>query len=406
MCGIVGGYTSAEAIQRGIEAAAHRGPDGNGLFVVGDVVLGHTRLAILDLDKRSDQPFLYGDTALVYNGECWNFRTLREEFVRKGYEFSTSGDTEVVAAIIDSEGCGGLHRIEGQFAMAWVGSDEHLYVACDRFGEVPVFYTQSKPFLFASERKILLAAGVQYQKVAQLEPGRVLKTDGCTISQASWYDLSRHKHKRFTEIEDAAPAFRELILQGVVERAVSDVPVCVLLSGGVDSTLVTWLAHQSGVFPDLCAYLAVYDENSPDVKTARRFASDISIRLVEVPVHLPPMAELEQVVFKLETHLKVQVEIGWALLLLAEKIASDGYKVVIGGDGADEILGSYFFTRRAIAGGEDDWSHRKQLLLSQYRKNFLRNNFSVYGLWGRGAPTVLISLTCRIHFQVALQYAM
>jgi asparagine synthase (glutamine-hydrolysing) len=119
MCGTVatlGGDPSA--LDRAVAALRHRGPDGSGTLVVGDVLLGHTRLVVIDPTAASAQPFRYGDVRLSYNGELWNYRTLREELAALGTTFRTAGDTEVVAAALDAWGVDALPRLQGMFALA------------------------------------------------------------------------------------------------------------------------------------------------------------------------------------------------------------------------------------------------------------------------------------------------
>lgn len=133
MCGIVGGLTPKIAL--GIDALYHRGPDARGAITVGKVSLGHTRLSILDLDERSNQPFQYGRVTLVYNGELWNFKELRAQLQAKGKVFTTEGDTEVLAAMLDEYHLDALPQLQGMFAIAWTYDGEVLWLARDRFGE-------------------------------------------------------------------------------------------------------------------------------------------------------------------------------------------------------------------------------------------------------------------------------
>src|SRR5262249_35566821 len=136
MCGIVGGFIPD--VRRGVQALLHRGPDAQGTARVGDIALGHTRLAVLDPDPRSNQPFTYGKVRLVFNGEVWNYAEVRRELPALGSVFATAGDTEVVAAALDRWGPAALGKLNGMFALAWTTDGEVLHLARDRFGEVPL----------------------------------------------------------------------------------------------------------------------------------------------------------------------------------------------------------------------------------------------------------------------------
>ena len=163
MCGIVGGF--ADNISSGVNALKHRGPDANGIVQVGSISLGHTRLAIIDVDSRSNQPFMYHDVTLVYNGELWNYKELRSRLLDDGYEFNTTSDTEVLAAMLQKYNTAALPLLDGMFAFAWTIDGETLYLARDRYGEMPLHVARRIPFLFASEHKALHALDVPKQSI-------------------------------------------------------------------------------------------------------------------------------------------------------------------------------------------------------------------------------------------------
>src|SRR5262249_19710798 len=147
MCGLAGGFVGEGVVRCGLAALRHRGPDATGVAALDRLTLGHVRLAILDLDPRSDQPFRYGRVTLSYNGELWNFAPVRAELQARGGRFATAGDTEVVAAALDRWGPEALPRLQGMFALAWTTDGEILHLARDRFGEVPLHVAVQRPFL-------------------------------------------------------------------------------------------------------------------------------------------------------------------------------------------------------------------------------------------------------------------
>ncbi len=156
-----------------------------------------------------------------------------------------------------------------------------------------------------------------------------------------------------------------------MERTVSDVPVCTLLSGGIDSAVVA--AHAQRSIPGLVAYIAVMDPRSPDLRAAREVAEHLSMRLVEVEVPAPSAADLAGIVEAIEMPHKAQVEIGWACSRLADRMRADGFKVTLSGEGSDELWASYGFAYHGIK--QDGWlGYRRKLFHEQHRKNFARCN--------------------------------
>lgn len=378
MCGIIVALgATPERIEHALPALAHRGPDAAGLAVIGDVVLGHTRLAILDLNPRSNQPLTSGRTTVSYNGELWNYRQLRAELEASGRTFTTDGDTEVVAAALDTWGDAALPRFNGMFALAWTQDGTTIQLSRDRYGEIPLHLTDSWPFLAASEIKALQAAGAHPKAISLLEPGVLLTVSRQGLRRRRWYDLPTVP--RAIDRSAASQELRILIERGVTERAISDVPVCTLLSGGIDSAAVAWALRQQ--LPDLVAYTAVYDPRAADLRAARLVANTLGIRLIEVPVERPTTTDLARVIQQIEMPYKAQVEIGWACLRLAERMRADGFKVTFSGEGSDELWASYGFAYHALQ--THDWHvYRKHLFLDQHRKNFARCNkvFMAYGI--------------------------
>jgi asparagine synthase (glutamine-hydrolysing) len=374
MCGIAGGYDPRAP---GLLARLrHRGPDGQGESRLGRLWLGHTRLAVIDPSPASDQPFTYGRTTLVYNGECWNYRELRAELEAAGLRFATRGDTEVVAAALDRWGPEALTRLRGMFALAWSTDGEQVSLARDPFGEVPLYVSGNS---FASERKALVGEGFERQSIAAVPPGTwsVLEPSGkaCGRSYAfpaaipdPGYDRAR-----------AAARLRGMLEASCRERSLSDVPVATLLSGGIDSALVAALLKP--YFPGLVAYLAVMRGDNPDRRAARECARFFELPLIEVEVPPPGAAELAEVVRVIEQPYKAQVEIGWACLQLARRLREDGIKVVFSGEGSDELWASYGFAYHALK-KRDFHTYRRDLFLGQAEKNFARCNkaFMAFGI--------------------------
>jgi len=279
MCGITGWANldsrtpppegARELLHSMCERMVHRGPDSEGLMVANGVALGMRRLAIIDL-VTGEQPAYNEDesVAVILNGEIYNYRELRRDLERRGHIFRSQSDTEVLPHLYEEYGVGMVERLNGMFAFAlWDSRQRRLFVARDRFGEKPLYWgVFENTFLFASEPKVLLAhPGVKsslnlqalrqylsfdyvpaplsiYQGINKLPAAHTLTLENGKIDTRSYWCLSyKTKQPPPTETE-AAEHLRELLSDSVRMRLVSDVPLGVLLSGGVDSSTITALA--------------------------------------------------------------------------------------------------------------------------------------------------------------------
>lgn len=384
MCGIAGGMGGdCRAIEQVLPHLHHRGPDAAGFWSDVDSAIGlaHTRLAILDLDSRSDQPFHFGQTSVVFNGEIWNHADLRRELQAQGLSFQTTSDTEVVAAALDWWGVGALSEFNGMFALAWAHADQKtLYLARDRFGEVPLHRSLTWPFRFASEQKALAALGIRYPDQTWVNPGEylIVQANGLLARDFTRTDLQPLSQDRAT----AAPILRANLEASVAERLMSDVPVCCLLSGGIDSAAIVALLARH--HPGLVCYTARMDPKSPDLRMARVVAEHCGVELREVTIPAPTAADLARVIGHIEQPSKAQVEIGWPCLVLAERIRADGFRVVFTGEGSDELWASYGFAYHGLQ--RKGWhDYRADLFRTQHRKNFPRCNkiFMAHGIEAR-----------------------
>ena len=368
MCGLLGSYElPGFDVSARLELIAHRGPDGSGVVAIGPAVHGHVRLALLDLTAASDQPFRYKDSVLSFNGEIWNYQELREELMLVGVRFKTSGDTEVLAAALYTWGIQALQRVEGMFAFAWSRDEKHILVR-DRFGKIPLYiYRSGRGFAWSSERKGL---GKEYPAAA-LPPASILNLTTGKVSQ--WYSVP---HDR----KDGDVS--GLLRKGVHARLNADAPLCCLISGGLDSTLILMLARE--VRPDVVAYTAVLDSNSPDTKAAERVCREYQVPLVKVSIQPPTSAAILDAIQTIEIPSKAQVEIAALCLPLAQAIASDGFKACLSGEAADELFGGY--GGMCIKGSKANDATWRGIRLAQLGKmargNFIRCNkaFMRYGV--------------------------
>lgn len=362
MCGLVGSFNLPSFdVAAGIHRLQHRGPDGSGVLDCGPARHGHVRLSLVDLSSASDQPFRYGDAVLTFNGEIWNFQKVRADLEAAGRKFRTTGDTEVLASALDHWGVdGALPRLEGMFAFAWSKADTHVLVR-DRFGEVPLYvFRRGEGFAWASERKAL---GRDMAAIA-LAPGTIL--DLASGHLREWYRLPERIADNRT--------IGMMLDAGVRSRLVADAPLCVLISGGLDSSLVLAMAKASK--PDVVAYTAVLDNASPDLKAARRLCAELSVPLCEVTIPTPDAAAFEAAAIAIEIPSKAQIEIAALCIPLARAIGSDGFKACLSGEAADELFGGY--GNMCIKGSKANDAEWRNIRISSVKKmargNFVRCN--------------------------------
>ena len=391
MCGILGGYDIVN-IDKGLDAIIHRGGDARDVKIISRISFGHVRLSIMDTSSASNQPMTVGDTTIIFNGAIWNYEQIRDYLIKKyNISFITDGDTEVFAYLLDREDLSGLSRIQGMFAVAWTKGNDDITIARDRHGEVPLHYslleTRLFPhFMFCSEIKGLRSLDIDYSTIQMLRPGSYMKItnpDDMRVEKGLWYDIRQNiKTNLFTDRDSASKHIKTLVEKGSVERTVSAVPVCTLLSGGVDSSVIS-LASMKKI-PNLVSYIAVYNEKSKDLKCARQVAEMLNIDLIEVKVEPPTIDDIKNIIETIEMNYKAQVEIAWPCIKLAERISSDGFKVVLSGEGSDELWASYGMSYHGIK--DHGWdTYRLNLFGSQERKNFARCNkiFMRYGVESR-----------------------
>ena len=332
MCGIAGSRSGGQGVIAGmLDRIAHRGPDGRGI----DGIHGHVRLAMLDPSEGSAQPFSYRGGVLAYNGELWNHNSLRDELRAQGHSFRTTGDTEVLAAALYEWGLGALDKLDGMFAFAWTDPFGRTMLVRDAFGKVPLYFCERDGDLrWASERKAFPRG---WQPVA-VPPGEWLDVNSGRLSQ--WY------YRAYNPEPDLPPErLLGLLREGVRKRLEADRPVCVLVSGGLDSALILALAKE--VSDDVTAFTAYYDENSADLRAATRLCRDLNVPLYDVPIEVTE-ERISRAMYAIEMNSIAQIEIAVACLPLAEAIYREGFRACLSGEAADELFGGYgSFKRRA-----------------------------------------------------------
>jgi len=343
---------------------AHRGPDDEGIHVREGVVLGHRRLSIIDLEG-GHQP-LFGATertAIVVNGEIYNYRELRRELERSGHRFLTASDSEVAAHAYDAWGLDFLDRLDGMFALAlWDGARRRLVLARDRMGEKPLYHaTANGVLVFASEldailawpdveRRISSSALTEYlaleyvpaphsiiEGVSKLEPGTVLIAERGSTEVRAYWRLQPRVAADVPPYPDAVRELRVRLERAVRSRLVSDVPLGIFLSGGIDSGTVAALAAREGA---LDTFAIGFEEASFD---ERRFAQAVARRIgSRHHEHVVRGEEMAEMVPRLGELL--DEPLGDASILptaVLSRFARRHVTVALGGDGGDELFAGY-----------------------------------------------------------------
>jgi asparagine synthase (glutamine-hydrolysing) len=383
MCGIAGildlkATTSPrrEELSAMMAKLHHRGPDGRGMYVDGPVGLAHTRLSIIDI-AGGEQPIHNEDRSVwvTFNGEIFNYVELRAELIAQGHHFYTHSDTEVIVHLYEQHGERFVDHLNGQFAIAlWDGKNEKLILVRDRTGIRPLFYTTAnKRLCFASEVKALfalpdvrreldavalsdvctfwspLAPRSAFKDVLSLPPGHMMTIAAGEIRIAQYWDWTFPEHGNDSSNRsenDYADELRELMIDAVKLQLRADVPVGAYLSGGLDSSIITSLIHHfsstklrtfSLTFED-----AEFDERAHQQELVSFLGTDhssLNCTRADIAAAFPRTI--------LHTETPIVRTAPTPLMLLSGHVRASGYKVVLTGEGADEVFGGYDIFKEA-----------------------------------------------------------
>jgi len=379
MCGICGtldlqgGSTGPGLLQGMANRLRHRGPDEVGFYTDRQTGLGHTRLSIIDL-AGGHQPMSTEDRSLwiTFNGEIFNYVELREELIQKGHRFATRSDTEVILHLYQEHGEQCVERLNGQWAFAiWDAARQKLFLSRDRFGVRPLFYTQTgSRFLFASEIKALLACRdvaaeldlealdqiftfwvtlpprTAFRDIWQLPPGHSLVVEDGRVRTRPYWRLEYEAGSQTGSEERLTDELLALLLDATRIRLRSDVPVGTYLSGGLDSTFITALT-KSLVGDRLRTFSVSFEDGAFDEARYQQEAcaylqtqhSDVHCTAEDIGRIFPDVVwHAEQPILRTAPA---------PLYLLSRLVRDSGYKVVLTGEGADEIFGGYDIFKEA-----------------------------------------------------------
>lgn len=373
MCGIAGIYrfdskpVDTQLLHRMTDAIAHRGPDDEGHYVNQCVGLGNRRLSIIDLSPRGNQP-MSNETQtvwLTYNGEIYNYKSLRADLVRRGHRFRSDTDTEVIVHLYEEEGVDCLKHLNGMFSFAlWDSEARLMFLARDRLGIKPLFYyVDREKLLFGSEIKCILcdstvarnvniealhhylslnytvAPLTLFDGIRQLLPGHYLVVENGRVSDREYWDLEFDERN----VQEDMPFYQERLeqqLHKTVERmVVSDVPFGVFLSGGLDSSAITYYMSQILPGPVKSFSIGFEEESYDELKFARLMARHCHTEHHELVIKLD---HLEDLISKLVWHMgEPLADASLIPVYHVSKLAREHVKMVLCGDGGDEILAGY-----------------------------------------------------------------
>ena len=335
MCGIAGVYRqeAPAVVDSMLEKIAHRGPDGRGVRDVSVGTLGHTRLAIIDVEGGR-QPMGFEDTWIVFNGEIYNYRELAHQHLQ-GVNLRTHSDTEVLVQLYRKFGPHAVELLDGMFAFALLQGGE-LFMARDPLGIKPLYCGgKDGAFYFASEIKSLSLVS---DKVREFPAGHWFRSDE---GWHSFYEIDGDGRAAIPEIQ-AIKAIRGTLADAVQKRLLSDVPVGISLSGGLDSSIVALLADAG---TEHLHSFAVGMQGSEDLRAAREVAALLGTRHHErIYTEEDMLAALAEVIYHLESFDPALVRSAIPNFLLAQ-MASRYVKVILTGEGADEIYAGYDYLR-------------------------------------------------------------
>lgn len=375
MCGISGilsarSFAKPEDVQTMMSAMRHRGPDDHGMYVDGSVGLGHNRLSIIDLSANGHQPMFDEAHAscIVFNGEVYNFQLLRDELRARGYSFRSKTDTEVILAAYNEFGFECVKKFRGMFAFAiWDPKKRILFMARDRLGKKPLyFFSSDSQFAFASELKALFRLDwvpktldpvalhefltlqyvpgprTMYQGISKLLPGHYLvvqiSDDGLAYEEKQYWEPSNAHNGENPDDSEASARVIHLLEESIKLRLLSDVEVGVLLSGGLDSSLIVAIASQLNSKPMKTFSVRFKDESLNE----NEFATDVANMFGTDHYSLIADEVSPDLFLKVIEHLDEPLaDPACVPLYMIASLASQHVKVVLSGEGADELFGGY-----------------------------------------------------------------
>jgi asparagine synthase (glutamine-hydrolysing) len=403
MCGITGVYNFDKKkiifndIRKMADTIGHRGPDGEGFWIRNNIGLGHRRLAILDISEKGNQPMVNenGLVVLTYNGEIYNFKKLRTELIKKGHKFKSGSDAETIIHAYEEYGIKCFSMFEGMFALAiWDEKIKRLILARDRLGIKPLYYyVDAKKIVFSSEIKGLLAYfGIKkeidfealnyYFFSNQMPISKTIFKNIISVSPAEYIIFSQQgrisknqywqlifKEDSIENEKEAGKHFISLLEDSVKSNLVSDVPIGVALSGGIDSSILTALVSRNSKKP-VRTFSFVFEGDTEIKKNDFQMANYIAkLFKTDHNTFILKADDLIENLEKIVESLDMPINTFAFDYYLCQK-SSEKVKVLFTGDGSEELLGKYWNHRLA-----QSMAHILSYLKDKREYNFLEKKF-------------------------------
>ena len=386
MCGIIGGnlFTNKQYIENAQQLIYHRGREDHDVISIDGFWLGHNRLSIQNIGDEANQP-MWDDTkryCITFNGELWkkSFDKLNE-VLRERYNFVTEkSDTELLLYAYIELGQEMFDYIDGMYSFAIYDSlNNKIVMGRDWIGRLPFYYLHKYGGLaFASEMKALTETFPDCSKEIKIvQPSHFYEYDihSGELSSTRYYDIEKNIPKSDRFLSTVTYKLYNLLESAVDNELISDVPVCTILSGGIDSVLITYFLKQR--IPDIKAYVVNVGDTTgkDDLHFARIAAKWLGVTLVEVKLTKAKINNmLRKSIWAAEMDSWTQITPAVAQLFLAKRISDDGYKVVFGGEGADELFGSYGNIQKMYYKQDTNKKARIGLIKNLHKNNLIRTN--------------------------------
>jgi len=401
MCGIVCAFNlkgNNDEIRSNVlkmsQKVRHRGPDWSGIYSSNNAILAHERLAIVD-PTSGKQPILSEDglKVIAVNGEIYNHKELKKTFT-SSYNFRTESDCEVILALYEEKGVEFLNELNGIFAFAlYDSSKDRYFIARDHMGIIPLYMGWDDDDIFYVSSELKSLEGV-CSKIELFPPGHYLLSDSSELIK--WYNPNWVSHDSVKNSDTSIKAIHDSLSAAVKRQLMSDVPYGVLLSGGLDSSITSALAKKfaskrvesndklDAWYPQLHSF-SVGLKDAPDLKAAKIVADHIGTIHHEINFTVQEGIDaIRDVIYHLETYDITTIRASTPMYLMARAIKSLGIKMVLSGEGADELFGGYLYFHKAPNAKEfHDETVRKLDKLHQYDCLRANKSLAAWGIEGR-----------------------
>ena len=401
MCGIVCAFNlkgNNDEIRSNVlkmsQKVRHRGPDWSGIYSSNNAILAHERLAIVD-PTSGKQPILSEDglTVIAVNGEIYNHKELKKTFT-SSYNFRTESDCEVILALYEEKGVEFLNELNGIFAFAlYDSSKDRYFIARDHMGIIPLYMGWDDDDIFYVSSELKSLEGV-CSKIELFPPGHYLLSDSSELIK--WYNPNWVSHDSVKNSDTSIKAIHDSLSAAVKRQLMSDVPYGVLLSGGLDSSITSALAKKfaskrvesndklDAWYPQLHSF-SVGLKDAPDLKAAKIVADHIGTIHHEINFTVQEGIDaIRDVIYHLETYDITTIRASTPMYLMARAIKSLGIKMVLSGEGADELFGGYLYFHKAPNAKEfHEETVRKLDKLHQYDCLRANKSLAAWGIEGR-----------------------